>query len=227
MRGHRVPRLRVSATNAFVSGVLPPNLDRWTDLQTGIELEVHTSDHAVDLIADEVDIAVRYAPLPSADSTWEPLWRDRYLPMLKPALGVDDGQILDEACLLTRPLIDYRWRKADAAQPTWERWRESAMQTRPWLPCLSNARMVRLSREGHAIEAAMSGQGVVLASDVITYNHRKQGRLGIGSPISLAGLTYFLVDPPRLKADTRLVAFRQWLVSSISPPPDEKFSTTP
>ena len=210
------PVLRVSTTVAFASGVLLPHLSDWQRHCSDTELEVHASDYPVDLNAGSIDLAVRYARAPKNDHVWEKLCGDRYIPMVSPALFNKDGSGESrEAALLSLPLISFSWKRPDPAEPTWERWLERARGEGFELPCLSEAQTLRLSEETHAIEAAVAGQGVVLASSVIAQVHRTRKTLVAGTDIALPGLTYYLVHTQRLRGDPRVSSFRHWLLGIL------------
>lgn len=208
----RQPVLRVSTTVAFASGVLLPHLGDWGRACSDTELQVHASDYPVDLNSGEIDVAVRYARAADEDLVCEELCRDHYVPMLSPALlGESQEKDNREEVLSSLPLIAFSWKRPDPAAPTWERWFEHACREGRPVSCLSKAQVIRLSEETHAIEAAVAGQGVVLASAVIARGHRERKNLVAGTDITLPGLTYFLVYPPRLQGDPRVVSFRRWL----------------
>ncbi|MEO0821814.1 MAG: LysR substrate-binding domain-containing protein [Pseudomonadota bacterium] len=206
--------LRVTSTVAFAGGVLLPRLDDWAQENGDIELEIHGSDHPVDLRSGGADIAVRYAKRPCETLVWEPLCQDRYFPMGAPgSFGTRPRPVAD---ILGTPLIAYRWKNPDPAEPSWEKWLEIARATAEPGYCLSVARRLRISEESNALEAALSGSGLILASHVITRTAREAGRLAILSEISLAGLPYWLVYPPSTKTDPRIARFRAWLARILT-----------
>lgn len=216
----RKPVLRVSTTVAFASGVLLPHLGDWGRACGDTELQVHASDYPVDLNSGDIDVAVRYARTADEDLVCEELCRDHYVPMLSPALlATSPAEDKREEVLSSLPLIAFSWKRPDPAEPTWERWFERARMEGRAVSCLSKAQVIRLSEETHAIEAAVAGQGVVLASSVIARGHREREKLVAGTDITLPGLTYFLVCPPRLQGDPRVASFRRWLNGILEPHP--------
>ncbi|HIP78958.1 MAG TPA: LysR family transcriptional regulator [Kiloniellaceae bacterium] len=208
--------LRISMTPAFASGVVLPRLSDWSRRHPDVELEIHASNLPVNLASEEADLAIRYASRPETSLVWEELCADSYRPMVSPALLADEkttGQ--QESPLFDFPLIAYRWRRADPAEPSWDKWWALAKRQGYDLPPLAEGQSVRLSEESHAIEAAMAGQGAVLASTVITGFQRSQKKLVAVSDLALPGLTYFLVHAPLLRDDTRVARFGCWLASIL------------
>ncbi len=210
--------LRISTTVAFASHILLPNLNNWTKKYPGIELDLHASNDPVNFIADNIDVAVRYSSKPKGNLIWQELCRDRYKPMRSPSLFIEpDNDLCAEIRMLKLPLIFYRWSKPDPIEPTWERWRKAAEQKGVDLPCISTAHRIKLSGESHALEAAIAGQGITLASLVITQTLRANNKLVIASDIELPGLSYYLVHPPKLCGDLRVAQFQDWLQTLLKP----------
>lgn len=209
VRPKRRRSLKVTSTVAFASGVLLPNLRDWAMRNDDLELEIHGSDQPVNLQSGDLDVAIRYAHAPCENLVWDPLCADMYLPMSAPSF--DDPAILPAQHLLQRPLIAYRWKKPTAAEPSWEKWWAKASESGADLPGLAASKIIRISEESNALEAATAGTGIVLASEIITRSVRASGRLQIMSDIALDGLGYWLVYPPSARMDDRISRFHSWL----------------
>lgn len=192
--------LRVSTTVAFASNVLLPRLSDWAARMPGVDLDIHASDLPVDLLDAGVDLAVRYAAEPDGTMVWQKLCSDRFVPMAAPGL---EGDVLD------LPLIAYNWKSPHVAEPTWEKWQE--MASRHGIRADGKLQKLRLSEESHAIDAAVAGQGVVLASSIIAFTKVQQRQLLPISDISLPGLSYFCVYAPHQGECSTIATFRSWL----------------
>src|SRR6218665_401619 len=59
-------RIRLSASNDLTRRLLLPLLDEFLDLHAGVELQLSVSDAVLDVVRDQVDVALRYGEL--ADS---------------------------------------------------------------------------------------------------------------------------------------------------------------
>ncbi|MEO3416297.1 LysR family transcriptional regulator [Roseovarius sp. CAU 1744] len=207
--------LRVSTTVAFASNVLLPRLADWSQEFPDIELEIHASDHPVDLAAERVDVAVRYAAKPGNSMVWREICNDEFRPTAVPSLALKNNGMRSECIdLFSLPLISYRWKSPHKAEPTWEKWRATAIEGGSDHTCLSKAQHIKLSEESHAIEAALAGQGIVLASTVIAAAHIRKKKLQYVSDTALPGLTYYTVHLPE-RHDGRVAIFHDWLGSIL------------
>ncbi|WP_299283877.1 LysR family transcriptional regulator [uncultured Tateyamaria sp.] len=110
-------RVRLTASVAFGHEVIVPHLADLRAELPEIELELVLSDQTVDLVAAQVDIAVRLAPAPKGDLISARLMRTRYRVVASPdytqALGlIDTPDALAQRDCLRMTLPDYRteWR---------------------------------------------------------------------------------------------------------------------
>jgi LysR family glycine cleavage system transcriptional activator len=186
---NRRERVTVSATNAFTAKWLVPRVARFHALHPDIDLHTHASDEAVDLDAHGVDIAVRYGNGPYPGLAAEVMFADMYAPVVNPIL-----QVRTVADLQAVPLIHFDWKKTSAANPTWETWFARAGMA--WRPSRGQ---LRYSDEGHAIQAAVAGQGVALLSLALVAEEIAAGYLVQPFGPAIPGYTYHLAmraDPP-------------------------------
>jgi LysR family glycine cleavage system transcriptional activator len=196
MQTKRRERVTVSATHAFTAKWLVPRVARFHARHPDIDLRLHAADEAVDLADHGVDIALRYGNGPWPGLTAEPMFADMYAPVANPMLKIDTP-----AALLAAPLIHFDWKKQSPANPTWEHW--FAHAGLPWQPARGH---LRYSDEGHAIQAAVAGQGVALLSLALVADELAQGYLVQPFGPALAGHTYHLAmrttPPPGAAART-------------------------
>lgn len=160
-------RVRLAASVAFGQEMLVPLLPAIHAALPEIELELSLSDQTVDLVAAQVDIAIRLAPAPKGDLISTRLRATRYRVVASPSyvaeLGAPrtPGDLSDRACLrMTLP--DYRteWRFRGATTDT-------VAVTGHTL--ISNALALR--------EAARHGLGPALLADWMTDGDIAAGRL--------------------------------------------------
>jgi LysR family transcriptional regulator, glycine cleavage system transcriptional activator len=97
----------------------------------------------------------------------ETLIADRFAPVVSPGLAVRTTDDLRQV-----PAIDFDWQRVDPVNPTWERWFAAA-----GLPMIAFASRLRFSDEGHAIQAAIAGQGAALLSLVLVRDEIEAGQL--------------------------------------------------
>ena len=199
--------LTVSVTVAFASLWLMRRLPDLTR-QTGLNLKIEADNRPVDLSASDVDCAVRYAHQPGAEDRWVPLFEDRQVPLCAPDL-VQNISVESDADVLRLPLIQYRWTSEADAAPTWQRWAQAAGLTGE-TPNVSQ----HYSEEINAIDAALAGQGAILASSALTTSAVAAGHLVCLSQNTLPGRVFWAVTRsghPRLNDVER---FASWARST-------------
>ncbi|MFL4468788.1 LysR family transcriptional regulator [Tateyamaria armeniaca] len=161
-------RVRLTASVAFGQEVIVPRLAALHDALPEIELEMLLSDQPVDLVAAQVDLAVRLAPAPKGDLISTRLMTTRYRVVASSAwvaqFGMPEGPeaLRDLACLrMTLPeyRTEWRFRRNDAAV--------IVPVSGPFL--ISNALALRA--------AARDGLGPALLADWMTDDDVSQGTL--------------------------------------------------
>ena len=195
--------LRLSVTMAFASKWLMPRLPHLRQ-QTGLTVIVEAEDRVADLHASGIDMAIRYAERPNSEAEWHRLFPDRIVPVCAPSLIANRNQLSPEQ-ILKLPLLHYRWKSGSANAPNWERWHAHA-HAKGKLP-----RVVQIfSEEIHAIDAALAGQGAILASEHLVRDEVTAGALTVLSEISLPGLTYWAVFLPSHPGQDALETLLNW-----------------
>lgn len=200
-RGVARSEVTISATSAFTAQWLAPRVASFGLLHPDIDLLLHASDTPVDVAGAAVDIAIRYGrgPYPGAEA--EAMFSDRFAPVASPALGPLTLDDLDRV-----PLIGFRWAHPDPLNPTWELWHASA-----GLPWPRRPGQLRFSDEGHAIQAALAGQGIALVSLALVAQDLAAGRLVQPFGPQIAGHTYHLVTSAGRARQAAVKAALVWL----------------
>lgn len=195
-------QVTISATIAFTARWLVPRVTAFRALYPHIDLQLQASDDVVDLSALEVDIAVRYGngPYPGFDSAQ--LFADQFAPVVNPMLSIATA-----ADLLRRPRIEFQWRRRHPDNPTWTRWFAAAGLPEPEEPP-----QLRFSDESHAIQAAVAGQGIALASSVLVKDDLVAGHLVQPFGPVISGFGYHLLKREGESA-AATIATAQWLLS--------------
>jgi LysR family transcriptional regulator, glycine cleavage system transcriptional activator len=201
----RRPVVKISATTAFTARWLLPRVKHFQDAHPDIDLQLHASDHPVDLDTAEVDFAIRYGRGPYPGLLSEALFADCFAPVANPGLGVNMAADLQHL-----PLIDFDWAHVDAANPTWEIWFGLAAQEIPGI-----TPRLRLSDESHAIQAAVAGQGVALLSLALVRDEIEAGRLVQPFGPVVEGFTYHLVEQDRRRRSGPVEAARTWVMAEV------------
>lgn len=182
-------RVTITATNAFTAKWLMPRLSRLHTLHPDIDLQIQASDQAALLSDQSFDIALRYGRGPYPGFNAEPLFTDEYAPVANPLLQVNELSALGSV-----PVIHFDWTRESPDNPTWQKWLANA-----GLQSTSLQKQLRYSDEGHAIQAAIAGQGIALLSLALVAEDLAKGYLVQPFGPAIAGYTYHLLT----RADKR------------------------
>lgn len=195
------PIVTLSVTRGFAARWLVPRLPGFAATGTEIDLHLHASDEPADLRNHSADLAVRYGSGQYPGLSAEFLLANEFLAVTSPWLGSIEPRQLADA-----PILTYDWRLQDEHTPDWPRWfRESGLAIPKGL------RQLHFSDEAHAIQAAIAGQGVVLANRVLVADELGNGTLqALPGPV-LRGFDSHLVWPSHRDADPALLRVREWL----------------
>lgn len=194
-------RITLTATNAFTAKWLMPRVADFHALHPDIDLHLHASDEPVDMSDRTFDIALRYGRGPYPGLITEVMFADQYAPVMNPRLGQTSI-----AALETMPLIHFEWKRASPHNPTWQNWFVQAGL--PWNPALGQ---LRYSDEGHAIQAAVAGQGIALLSLDLVAEELAAGHLIQPFGPVIAGHTYHLAMRADQTPTPALQAAVDWL----------------
>ena len=207
--GDRV--LKITTMHTFASNWLVPRLGRFERLHPEIAVWIDSSTRVVDLMAEEVDVAIRVG-----HGEWPGLVAERLMPvaltpMASPELIAGVGGVETPADLLKLPLF----REDDDA---WEAWFELAGHPVP--PGV--ARGARLDTQQMIGNAAAAGRGVGLLNPPFFADELESGRLVQPFPHRLySRRSYFLAYPKIRREQPKIRAFRDWILAEYSAEPAE------
>ncbi len=200
------PILTLTATTVFLSHWLVPRLSQLHDALPDLELRLHASDQVVDLSPGGVDLAIRYGQGPSPGASSHHLVDDAFAPVCSPGLGVTSLGDLVRA-----PLIHIDGRVVPQPSPDWPRWCSVANV------CQVDTRAgIRFTDSLHAVQAAIAGQGVAIASLVLAADALASGVLVRPFAETLAGGAYHFVAAAGLEDRADVVALRKWFQSMLA-----------
>ncbi|WP_407526987.1 transcriptional regulator GcvA [Methylobacterium oryzisoli] len=198
-------RVTISATSAFTARWLVPRVSGFRARHPDIDLHLSATDEAVDLSAEGVDLAIRYGRGPYPGLLAESLFADRFAPVCNPKLGMVSRDDLGRV-----PLLHFRWTRKHPLNPTWETW-----FARAGLPWNAPPGQIGFSDEGHAIQAAIAGQGVALASLALVADDLAAGYLVQPFGPVIDGHTYHLAIDPDRAAHPGVSAAADWLRAEV------------
>jgi len=193
--------LTLSTTPAFAALWLIPQLGQFYQAHPGIKVRVETSTELLDLQQDaSIDLVIRYGygSHPSLHS--QCLLDERFGVYGAPGLLA----ALDPARLT---LITVRWRNSQLYDRSWKAWCEAAGES--WL---EHAELREYDEEHYALQAAIAGQGLVLASNVLVSQSLAMGLLQPLRPdITVPGANYTALCVSGRERHPPVKAFFDWL----------------
>ncbi|MBS7791659.1 LysR family transcriptional regulator [Roseococcus sp. SDR] len=195
--------LRIRAYTTWALRWLIPRLADFKRAHPSIDVEVSTSTAPVDLARDDVDAAVRTAPLKTrASATLRPLQPVTIAPFAAPALAASLRGGLDQ--VQGGRLLGSKARARD-----WAIWQRHAGLAGTPVPLLFESTTL-------AIQAALEGLGVVICSPGLVREEVRAGRLvALAEAAAMTGDSYWLVLPQgRISPSLRL--FADWLVQEAA-----------
>jgi LysR family transcriptional regulator, glycine cleavage system transcriptional activator len=199
--------LVIASGPSFAAKWLQPRLREFLDENPDMRVRLSTLSTHEDLGTSRFDIAIAYGLPPSNQSHVEPLLVERLRPMCSPALAssfalrapkdLERVTLIHSVNALT--WVEYLRRVGvGGLRPHNELW---------------------LDRSTMAIEAAVSGLGVVLESEILAGDELRDGRLiaPFAHPkFSVEATSYFLVRSGSSRNSAETVAFEQWLRTAIA-----------
>lgn len=198
--------LTVSTTSNFLTNWLVPRLPDLHSACPGLALRLHSSTELVGLHGTTADCAIRYSMQfdDTLDNTL--LYQDHFVLVASPAMKITCPEDLHGMTL-----FHIENRHIPVPEPDWWHWRaafgpeELAVQSG-----------IRFDDETHAIQAAIAGQGVLLASELLVRHALTHGLLRIALPGKLPGGNYAFVTTPEKSGRKDVQQFRQWLLTTFA-----------
>jgi LysR family transcriptional regulator, glycine cleavage system transcriptional activator len=203
-------RLRITATNAFAARWLVPRLPKWREAHPRLKLDIVGTDAVLDLHAGEADVAIRYARKPPRIGASIELVRDTFHVVASPKLVGQVPTSLSPVELARFPLIEMEWPPADVDAPRWQRWEMFARRRYKTVPNLAALPSLSFREELHGIEAAISGQGIAICSDVLVGSELASGTLVKVSKLALPGYGFYIVHRAGHPKLASISAFSAW-----------------
>lgn len=175
--GDRLRQLIVTVESSFATAWLVPRLEAFRSRYPRINVLIDSSQHIVDLSRNEVDVAIRYGVTPSTGEISHRLFDDQIFPACSPAFIRDHPGLKSPHDLASIPLIHWdisqlEWAHETRRWFTWERWLERV--DAGGVECSHG---IRFNDYGLAVQAAIAGQGVILASSPILNDTIESGLL--------------------------------------------------
>ncbi|MEI2415197.1 LysR substrate-binding domain-containing protein [Orrella sp. JC864] len=192
--------LSVSTTPAFAALWLMPRLAQLRAAHPQLQLRIEASVELVDLLSDRgTDMAIRYNPPSRIGLQPGAQFHETF--------GAYGAPAAVAASARKRPtLLAVKWQDARLDAQGWRRWCELAGVS--W----QSAPMPAFEHEHQALQAAIAGQGLVLASSVLAADSVQAGLLQPCRPeIRMAGGCYAVLTAPGSERHPPMQALLDWL----------------
>ena len=194
--------LTLTLGSVFASRWLIRRLPHFIAAHPEIELRMVATGKLIDLARSDIDCAIRYGEGHWPDVRAEPLGCRDFSPVASP----------DLARRLRRPsdLTDVPVIEDQATMLSWPRWFEAASVAPP---VLSGP---RYSDPALAYEAAIAGQGVLMAVDRMSESAVREGQLVRPFAVSAQSpYDYYFVTSTLRRVPRKVAQFRDWLMSEL------------
>jgi DNA-binding transcriptional LysR family regulator len=194
--------LTLTLGSVFASRWLIRRLPHFIAAQPQIELRMVATGKLIDLARSDIDCAIRYGEGQWPDVRAEPLGCRAFSPVAAPDLA---AKLKRPGDLTKVPVIEDQ-----ATMLSWPRWFEAA-GGKPL--ALSGP---RYSDPALAYEAAIAGQGVLMAVDRMSESAVREGQLL--RPFAASAQSpydYYFVTSTLRRVPRKVTQFRDWLMSEI------------
>ncbi|MGA9620091.1 MAG: LysR substrate-binding domain-containing protein [Serratia proteamaculans] len=205
------PALTITTTSNFLTNWLVLRLESFKAQFPEIDLHLHTSVQSVDLTQRTVDVAIRYRETAEIGLHSTLLYEDRFIVVASPALALNTLSDLHRTTL-----FHVENRHVPAENPDWKHWQQGYGPEN-----LNISRGLYFSDETHALQAAVAGQGVVIASKLLAEDLIKRKMLVAPFDLSLPGANYYLVTLEDTADRPDVVSLRNWMQKNMHPGPLE------
>ena len=198
--------LAVSTSPNFAAKWLVHRLGRFAEANPDIDLTINASRQHVDFAREDIDVAIRHGDAGTSGLHVRRLCAEEIFPVCSPKLLSGGKPLRHPADLARLTLLHVTNRKG------WSDWLEFAD-----VKGVDPSRGPVLNEASMAIDAALDGQGVVLARTALAAWDLIGGRLVRPFTISMpAPFAYWIVCPKVNAKLPKIVAFTDWLLTQAA-----------
>ena len=210
-------RVTITTFASAASLLLVPRLAGFSRASPGIDIRIDAVDEVRDLIGEGIDLALRLVPVGSAAAGGTLIARELLLPVMSPAFLEGLGRVrkardLAGATLLMNEDSLYADSTRASSPEGWALWFRRQGVKRP-----TASTSITLSYIYQMVDAALGGQGIALVPSIYVREHLDAGRLvmPIDAPLE-TGSAFYLVSNPETANLPHVLAFRDWLLDTLS-----------
>ena len=200
--------ITVSAMPSLASNWLIPRLGRFRERHPEIDVRVSVSMHLTDFAREDVDIAIRFGRGHYPRLRTDLLMEEYFFAVCSAALLKNPERPLREPADLRHHVLVHEAVEGVPDYITWDRWLQAV-----GVEGIDTSRGPRFTHTYLCLQAAASGQGVALATNVLIGDYLDAGRLVRPFPHQVKGAyQYYIVCPEETADKPALAAFRAWLL---------------
>src|SRR5712691_4828970 len=198
--------LTVSTSPNFAAKWLVHRLGRFAEVHPGIDLKINASRHHVDFAREDIDIAIRHGDAGTAGLHVTRLCAGEIFPACSPKFLSDRNLLRSPSDLGRFTLLHVADRQG------WSQWLDFA-----GVKGVDPSRGPVLNEASMAIDAALDGQGIVLARTALAAWDLIGGRLVRPFTLAMpAPYAYWIVCPKVTAKLPKIVAFSDWLLAEAA-----------
>ena len=204
----------VSLDPSFAAKWLVPRLDRFRAAHPELDVRLDATEKLADFQRDNVDLAIRYGSGIYPGLEVERLLSEEIFPVCSPKLLESSVPLAEPGDLRHHTLIHLEWDSENVTAPNWRMWLLAA-----GIHDIDFTRGPVFSMTTLALQAAIEGQGVALASSFLVADDLAAERLVMPFDLSVCDpldFAYHLVVPKRTTDLPKVVAFKTWLLDEIA-----------
>jgi LysR family transcriptional regulator, glycine cleavage system transcriptional activator len=219
-RARRIARdsnqLRLTVGPRFATHWLLPRLPKFKAAHPGLELTFDITDQVRDFDRDDVDIAIRFGAGTYAGTRSHPLFDAVVAAVCSPTLLAHAPALQTPRDLFGHTLCYVNCKVNDVDWPNWRMWMDAA-----GVRDFDDSQCVAFADSSHVVQAILDGNAVGLVELAMIAGDLARGRLVKLFDIGLSpapGFAYHLVYPDSSGEDSRVAAFRDWMLEEIAYP---------
>jgi LysR family glycine cleavage system transcriptional activator len=195
--------LTVSTSPNFAAKWLVHRLGRFAEVHPGIDLKINASRHHVDFAREDIDIAIRHGDAGTTGLHVTRLCAEEIFPACSPKFLSDRNPLRSPSDLGRFTLLHVADRQG------WSQWLDFA-----GVKGVDPSRGPVLNEASMAIDAALDGQGIVLARTALAAWDLIGGRLVRPFAVTMpAPFAYWIVCPKATAKLPKIAAFSDWLLT--------------
>ena len=197
--------LTVSLLPSFAIQWMVPRLSDFNSTYPGIDVRIQAVDRQEDKLADDVDVAIFYGRGNWPGMRVEKLYAEYLLPVCSPLLLTGDKALKTPEDLAHHTLLH------DASRRDWQTYtRQLGLNLNVQQgPIFSHSSMV--------LQAAIHGQGIALANNVMAQSEIEAGRLVCPfNDVLVSKNAFYLVCHDSQAELGKIAAFRQWILAKAA-----------